>query len=338
VSDSQQGKVDEQQIPMLPSPAAPEDGPTGEVGREDTVQRGGAEPTSGVVRRGPTIRGVLEIIGLVAAPTALLTAIGYHFGWTFTNTRAEYFGIDYSTLGFSTADYLLRSSDALFVPLLAILVVALAGVVLHALVTRRIAERRGLSAMRRGAWIGEIVGLAVFGLGVAAVFRPLPFPTHYLMPPITLGFGITLAAYAPFVLRALDFTEQPAQRRSRPTWEAAGMTLVMLLVVLSIFWASSAYASALGRGRAQELAESLSSRPAVVVFSRQDLGIDAPGVTTKRIGERESAYRFRYSGLRLLIRTGNKFFLLPDDWSRERGIAIVLTDSEDIRLEFSPGA
>ena len=62
------------------------------------------------------VRGALELFGLVIAPTTIITALAFYFGWTLTNARASYFGIDASALGFSTQDYLLRSADALFVP------------------------------------------------------------------------------------------------------------------------------------------------------------------------------------------------------------------------------
>jgi hypothetical protein len=300
-----------------------------------STQGDGAE-TEGNARQPLGLRGALEIIGLVAAPTTLITAVAFYFGWTFSNSRAAYFGIDYSTLGFSSADYLLRSGDALFVPLLVILLVSLAGLVLHAVVMRWIDEGRR-PAVRRGAQIGGAIGLVIFVYGAVTVFRPAPFPTHYLLSSVSLGVGISLLTYAPFVVQAIGVADEPALRRPRPVLQSAAVTLVVLVVVLSIFWASSQYASALGRGRAQNLERSLSSRPAVVVFSRQALGIDAQGVTVTRITEPESAYRFRYSGLRLLIRSGGKFFLLPNGWSRAQGVAIVLADTEDIRLEFSPG-
>ena len=73
----------------------------------------------------PNPRRALELIGLVVAPTTLVTALAFYFGWVLTNSRASYFGIDASALGYSTQDYLLRSADALFVPLGSVFVLAL---------------------------------------------------------------------------------------------------------------------------------------------------------------------------------------------------------------------
>ena len=48
-------------------------------------------------------------------------------------------------------------------------------------------------------------------------------------------------------------------------------------------------------------------------------------------GER---YRFRYTGLRMLLRTGGSYVLAPDGW--EQGAAIFVVDDEpSLRFEFS---
>ena len=51
---------------------------------------------------------------------------------------------------------------------------------------------------------------------------------------------------------------------------------------------------------------------------QQDIQIGGPGVTKYRITEPTSAYGFRYDGLRLLQRTGDKFYLLPVGWRAVR--------------------
>jgi hypothetical protein len=108
-------------------------------------------------------------------------------------------------------------------------------------------------------------------------------------------------------------------------------------MVLSLFWAMSEYAGALGRGRAERLEAGLSSRPSVVVFSKERLNLSAPAVEETALAGSESSFRFSYSGLRLLIRSGGKYFLLPDGWTRDTGVAVVLPDTDELRFEFAPG-
>jgi hypothetical protein len=99
----------------------------------------------------------------------------------------------------------------------------------------------------------------------------------------------------------------------------------------------SEYARALGRGRAERLAASLGTRPSVTVFSKQRLFVSGAGVVETRLPQGDAAFAFSYSGLRLLIRSGGKYFLLPEEWSRRGGVAIVVADTADLRLEFGPG-
>jgi hypothetical protein len=96
-------------------------------------------------------------------------------------------------------------------------------------------------------------GVASGALGVWAMFVPLPVD-GYLLPPILQGGGAAMAAYALFVLQELRRRRTGANRTRRAaTWPLYCYSLVVLLVILSHFWATSMYAGALGTGKAQEL-------------------------------------------------------------------------------------
>jgi hypothetical protein len=66
------------------------------------------------------------------------------------------------------------------------------------------------------------------------------------------------------------------------------------------------------------------------------LDIKASGVLERRLSGKDLAYRYRYSGLRLLTHSGGKYFLLPASWRRSNGAAIILADSPNYRFEFGP--
>jgi hypothetical protein len=283
------------------------------------------------------VRGALEMLSLVVAPSTLVIALAFWFGWTLTNARSAYFGIDSSTLGFSTTDYLLRSADAAFVPIAVALLVILAAIMLHGSVRYAAMAHRSLKAVVLGAIGGAILGAVLTLCGIWAMFEPLPVATYYLVPPVILGLGPALMAYSVWILRHVRTPNEPRANQFVPAWERSGYVIAAMLALLGIFWASSLYAAALGRGRAEILAENLSTRPTVTVFSAKSLGIDAPGVTATKIIISSSAYRFRYSGLRLLIHSAGKYFLVNDKWSHRRGVTIVLQDTRDIRVEFTPG-
>src|SRR3954453_23501261 len=64
-----------------------------------------------------TTESLWAFVERVIAPVTLLSALAYYFGRQYVSARSSYFGIDATLLGFSTQDYLVRSADALFIPL-----------------------------------------------------------------------------------------------------------------------------------------------------------------------------------------------------------------------------
>jgi hypothetical protein len=112
--------------------------------------------------------------------------------------------------------------------------------------------------------------------------------------------------------------------------------MVVGIVLLGAFWMLEEYASAVGRGRAEEVARNVNRLARTVVLSPTPLGISAPGVREERIGAPGSPdVRYRTSGLRLLARSGGKVLLVHDGWSPQTGTVIVLPDAGDLDWEFS---
>ena len=72
------------------------------------------------------------------------------------------------------------------------------------------------------------------------------------------------------------------------------------------------YAESVGLVRALEAMERLASRPSVTVYSASRLNIEGPGVEETELPGPDAAERFRYSGLKLLFRANEKYFLVPE--------------------------
>ncbi len=128
---------------------------------------------------------------------------------------------------------------------------------------------------------------------------------------MSLGAGAIACTYAASLRRRLGAGVRSGDA-GRSTWLAVARTLsVGLLVVISLFWAASEYARALGRGRSQVLEANLLMRPGVAVYSTQPLHLEGAGVVASELTPSDGAYHFRYEGLRLFLRSGEKYFLLP---------------------------
>lgn len=290
-------------------------------------------------RQSVPVGRLLELVGKVLAPTSLLAALAYHFGREMTFTRTYYFGIDPSVLGFSAQDYIVRSADALFVPLGAILLAAGACLLIH-VVLLWCRSRFSVNRIRVATWVVLTLGSASLLVGVASVFWDVPIVHRfYLWGPLSPAIGALLIFYGCYLFLAVTPSDTPGSLKAiMPSWlPSAGVILVAAAVVLSLFWSATEYAHALGLGRARSLGQDLSRLPRATVYSKERHILAGPGVAEGLIYDTDAAFRFRYTGLRFFIRSNDRYFLLPELWSSTQGAVFVLSDAQGIRLEFQPG-
>jgi hypothetical protein len=274
----------------------------------------------------------VQRIGLVAAPLTLITALLFYIGWARTDQVYEYFGVDLSLVGLSNQDYILRSVEGIYIPLGIILVLAFCGLLLHSFIRRFFVQARRRRAVLILGWILLSLGASAFLVGAIAVARPTAIPVYTLFVPLLLGLGIVALYYGRWLLRC--FLGMRAQRPSFPARSPVELTLVSLLLVLSMFWAASEFAAAVGRGGAASFASGAGGRPDVVIYSAQRLFLNAPGVIEEPLPEQsEAAYRYKYSGLRLLSESKNRLFLLPAVWTPGT-ITFMIDYGPGMRIEF----
>ena len=303
------------------------------------------------------VSSILRLAGKVLASTTVLTAFLFFFGRQLTSTRMAYFGLDISVLGLSTQDYVVRSADALFIPIGAIILVVLGALCLHRFAMSWLPAHRNDRAPKLMTAAVLIAGLILLSSGLLAVLTPVaPFDTIYLLTPLSPGLGIALVAYSVYIFahfysaadlrpatpilgrREGDGAGPILTGETSPCWmSTATIGMVASFVCLSLFWTASDYAKDLGRSRSRDLAAHLDRQPGVTVFAEKRMAISGPGVTEVRLTDEDLAYRYQYTGLRMLLRSNGKYFLLPTGWSRRSGPAIMLNDNANIRLDFEPG-
>jgi hypothetical protein len=159
-----------------------------------------------------------------------------------------------------------------------------------------------------------------------------------LVIPLVLAGGTAAAAYGGWLSSAADDRRTP--RPDLPPWQRAlRVLLVGGVITLGLFWEVSNYAAVVGRGYALELASSVPKLPRATAFSASPLGIQAPGVREERLSAEpaptKDTWRYRTTGLRFLVRSGGRMFLLHDGWTPQRGTVIVLPDNDQVRWQFS---
>lgn len=287
----------------------------------------------GEPERGPEAFGLVRLtrlVGSFVAPTTLLTGLLYVYGWNHAYWFFDVYGVNSTVLGFSTADYMLRSVDALFVPVTVTATVGLLALWGHSLLRTRLTTEQTPALLRYLLPAMAVIGLAMSIAGMTSIFTHTFLSDYLTAAPLTLAVGVLLLAYTRR-LHALQ-TGRPS---SAPT-EVAAWAIVFVLVAVGLYWATVDYAAAVGTRQARLLAAELPGEPSVTIFSEHSLSLGIPGVRETACRRSQAEYRFRYDGLKLIIRSGDQYVLLPEYWRASGQIAILLPRTAPIRLEFLP--
>lgn len=303
-------------------------------------------------------------------PATLVTALLYYFGWARAYAQARALGADPSVFGYTTQDYLLRSVDSLYFPLIILAALGLVALLLHLRISQRLVKAEdarggpgraggqvsagpvaggrvsggqapgdagGDPVLRRIGATLLSVGLVVLGFGVLYSANALGRSRFLdLAGPLALGVGTLLAAYGGWLRgRAGGAADAgPFGQVPAASWAkpvAAGFLLSV--TALSLFWAVGNYALYRGQDLAVRVADGYRSRPGVVIYSTESLAIE--GVSRTRLNGVEGRdYTYRYGGMRLLDRVAGTYFLLPDDWDRAPRL-ILIKDAPGVRIELT---
>jgi hypothetical protein len=247
----------------------------------------------------------------LASQTAILTAVLFYFGWARVRATYAYFGVDVSVLNFSVSDYVLRSVNTAFPLLFAMGLVTLGALLIHDQLRPSLTNNTALAARLMRILAGTGCGLVAAGF-VLAVAVTGPGGSAFV-GPATMLVGLAITAYA-VMLRDL-YVERTQ------SWP---FVAVLSLAFLALFWTVGAYANYIGIKVAEQVRASY-------------LSLAGPGVTVSRVVASEAQYRFRYSGLRLLVSSGDQYFLLPEGWRPGTGAVIVIPvmpGGQGTRVEF----
>lgn len=285
---------------------------------------------------------ILRIATEIIAPVTLVSALLYFFGRQQMTFFYDYFGVEISALGMTTTDYLLLAQDGLMIPLTVL--------AMGVLVTLWV---RGTPWARKHrphieTWVVRVAGglgglLTLFGLVQA--FSPglgLAGWVPTWIAPLCMAGGVLLLSFA---VRRWSTLRRRQDRSLVPPSETARLAergVVFVLVAAAMFGAVADYSSAVGELRARQFVRELPTDLSVVVHSSTDLQIDERGVTKKAVCSKdESAFRYRYDGLVLMVVSGDQYLLIPRDWERGTSSVVSVPKTDAVRLDHlspPPGA
>ncbi|SNY75654.1 hypothetical protein SAMN04244553_0531 [Nocardia amikacinitolerans] len=279
---------------------------------------------------------LLPLLGAIASQVAFVTAVLYYFGWAYSRAFFGHFGVPAGTLEFSTQDYVLFSVGAMFLPLLATLFGILALLAVRGVPAwHALRSGRPRTILRR--WV---LVFTAAGMLLAAVVAVLAFvPTRFAGPlaveaPFLLIAGAAMIGYASW-LRWRYPTVLGVRRPSRTVMQVRTIALVAVAMI-GYVWAVAAFAERKGHDdAAHQEAVRFVDRPAIVVFSVDRLGIEGSGAQVGELTEPNGKYRYAYSGLWLLARASDRYYLLPQQWQAKRDRVFVIEDSESVRIDIA---
>ncbi|MCP2258982.1 hypothetical protein LX15_002681 [Streptoalloteichus tenebrarius] len=316
-------------------------GRSGGVGRGAGVDTGAGGDTGGGGAPNTDWSELARLAGGVLANATVLSALLVYFGWQRADAESRALGVDESLRGLSNQYYLLSSVGPLFPVLSALALLALGWLWVDGRLRARFG---GDGPGPRARRVLGVLALAWLVLPAVVLAARLVVPLlARLLFPASIGLGALLSLYALSLRRlAGQAGAQPGVRLGGQLgggswrWRSAKW-LVASVVALSLFWSASRYAEVYGQWQVDGLERDLAKRPAVVVYATERLHLDTSIAEETRLDPENAHYRFRYRGLRLVEHTGNRFFLIPDGWTRGRGVVVVLPDDSNTRMEFVRG-
>ncbi|CAL9604348.1 hypothetical protein SUDANB95_05458 [Actinosynnema sp. ALI-1.44] len=268
------------------------------------------------------------LVALVVSQTAAITAVLYLIGWARAAGTAAYFGIDTSIIGFTTTDYLLRSLNATTAPLVGVAVLGVIAAGMHRRVARAFtaggARRRMVRTILVVVHYSSSVVLVAAVVGVVVHEHLWDWARAVVGGLLFLGAGVR--AYTDFVLRR---TRTPSLSFKAMSFLLVGLAAIGLLITMA------QYAGRAGHRAAVDAASGLAGRPNLVVYSTEQLAITGADVVMHPATGANQKYRYRYSNLRLIMRTSrDQLLVVPAGWRKGRDSVLVLRESDGMRIEF----
>ncbi|GAA2213693.1 hypothetical protein GCM10009850_091560 [Nonomuraea monospora] len=330
---------------------------------------GEEDPSAGEEAEGDGLAGhplLRWAIGLLANVT-VLTALLVYFGWQRSEIQALELGLDDSVLGMSPTDYVLRSVRQALTLLLLIAIGGLAWLQLDHFLAPRVrnlgtagregstagqedevagqeggpAEKAGVADCRAGSTGGQtkstdrLVRYSLRFMSWAWLVLPVTFwalgfvgpllETAFLIFPFSIGVGALLTLYGTHLRSTIPGQTPHTNMPLRYAFTA-------LIVCVSLFYGAGNYATVLGVSLAENL--QVDNLAMVRVYSTQRLNLAAGKETTLPGSTGKDDYRYRYTGLRLLLHTSKGYFLVAQDWRPQQGVVIILQESSTVRLEL----
>lgn len=273
----------------------------------------------------------LRVVASVAANVTLLTGLLYYFGLLYTQVFFSYFRVHYTLLGQTADEILARGVDGLLLPIAGGAGAGLLFLGVVRFLRSRMSERAWSALLRTCTPFAAVAGLVLIGVAVPVAIDPAPFREYAGLPGLGLAIGVVLLVFS---WRRWSSSTGTGHFGSRFT--VAEWVVTYLLVTFGLLWAVGDYSRQVGVRSAFETAARIPALPAATLYSAQSLNLTTDGMRQVTCGQPDAAYKYRYTGLKLLLQSGDQYVFVPTDWRAASGVVFVIPRTDTLRLEFTP--
>ncbi|WP_234426584.1 hypothetical protein [Streptomyces niger] len=268
----------------------------------------------------------IELANTALGASSFFLALMLYAGLMHNASYYGYFHIDTFTVGFDALELAVTSLRLMTLPVLTTLALVaflprvpefLTSLGVPAVVLR-ILQRAG-AVIARGH-------LFVVAFGITLLFLWPHLAPHTWIAPLVVLCGLILGQTG---------AVPPGPRAGHPVRYRA-----IPLAVAGIFgmWLIALVAGHLGQTDAEADAAGVARRVPVVVFSTELLSMTGPpGLDAPVDLGKNKHYRYRYTGLRLLVERHDRYYLIPMGFDRDTDPTYVIEDDDSIRIELHPG-
>ncbi|MGW4566752.1 hypothetical protein ACWEN3_31600 [Streptomyces sp. NPDC004561] len=277
------------------------------------------------------------------APGTVVFALLYYFGNAYITSYYSFFGVPANDLQLSSQGYVVKSDDALFLPLWFLVCCGIGALLAFGLLERLLV--RGSRSLR--CWVPRgllgagtvlmLLGLVVFleppWYANAVTDRLWPGTTREFLPTLVVALGAAMGICAVH-LRTVRRRRPNTHRTDDRLWLVGG-SLFTAMLVMTLFFGMARYAHDSGLAHAgQDANGGYRDKPRVRVYSRQPIIYDLPDVARADLGAGHEPYRYRYQWFVLLAKSSGRYYLVSESLPPSgQATVVLLPDNDSVRVD-----
>ena len=266
---------------------------------------------------------VTKVFETVVASLGVVTGFLFFFGWTYSGAYYGYFGINQRLLKYSMQDQLLQSAQPMFGTAVILLTVVAALWVLDR-ASAGLRQRRGrLGRVARRTTLGA--GLLAGGIGLLSALGLRPFPE--VLSARTTALMMLVGV---LVLVRIRWRQKPAGHARRTE-----RVLIVAATMVAVFWVATVFATDAGSALARNTDRTPARLPLATLFTERYIDLPGSSIVVTPQQSPEGTPLYRYTGLRLLTYSNDRWFLITGSYDGYRSTVTVVRDDPGLRLEVA---